>query len=75
MNEDMENENEKTCKPSTNDCMNKQHETILIECNMTSLNGWKCNNCSNDYVRDDSKKIMQIVRERDKQGFYITWKW
>jgi len=41
---------------------NKEHETILIECNMTSPNGWKYNYCRNDYIRDDSKQLMQSVR-------------
>ena len=40
----------------------KEHETISIECNITNPNGWKCNYCSNDYVRDDSKQLMQSVR-------------
>jgi hypothetical protein len=42
--------------------MRKEHETMLIRCKLSNINGWKCRNCSNDYVRDDSKQLMQNVK-------------
>jgi hypothetical protein len=52
--------------------MNKEDGIILIECNMTSPHGWKCNYCSNDDVRDDYKHLICKSLERELNKGFIS---